>query len=86
MSDILTTTQVLEAVPDLTYRQIDYWVRRGYIAPLDEPAGSGVYRRWDDGAVERLASVAGSLRLVKDRAQLHRRIIAGEIVVIERHP
>ena len=86
MTAILTTTQVIEAVPDLTYRQIDYWTRRGYVAPIDEPCGSGVLRRWDTSTVRQLAAAAESLRLVKDRAQLHRRIIAGEIVVIERQP
>ncbi len=33
-------------IPGLTYRQVDYWVRRGYLRPEHATDGSGSVREW----------------------------------------
>ena len=80
----LTSAQVLECLPGITYRQLDYWARCGYVTSIEQPFdGSGHPRRWHRQTVDQLAQRVEALRLVKNRAELHRRIIAGEIVVTE---
>jgi len=32
-----------------TYRQLDHWVRRGYLNPGNANAGTGNYRQWPAG-------------------------------------
>lgn len=32
----------------LTYRQLDYWTRQGYLRPVNPDPGSGVQRRWPE--------------------------------------
>lgn len=44
-----------------TYRQVDFWVRRGYLRPDDAQPGSGYARQWSD---EELAVGARMARLV----------------------
>jgi hypothetical protein len=41
------TADVL-AVSGVTYRQLDYWARAGYLRPVNERSGSGVHRDWPD--------------------------------------
>jgi DNA-binding transcriptional MerR regulator len=51
----------------VTYRQLDYWCRRGYARPIDPTPGSGFPRYWTDeeaAVVERIAAlVASGVRL-----------------------
>lgn len=42
----LTASEVLDAVPGLTYRQLDFWSRTGRIQPLPGKHGSGHYHRY----------------------------------------
>lgn len=39
-----STAQVLNTIPDLTYRQLDYWIRLGLVAPTARGTGSGIAR------------------------------------------
>lgn len=41
----------------ITYRQLDYWTRHGYIVPYTEANGSGTRRRFDSMDVERLIEI-----------------------------
>lgn len=41
----------------VTYRQLDYWVRQGYVVSAKEAAGSGTQRRWTDEDVARLVEI-----------------------------
>lgn len=36
----------------VTYRQVDYWCKRGYLRPLQNGQGSGVYRWWPPSEVQ----------------------------------
>lgn len=43
----VTSTALVEATPGLTYRQLDYWARCGYVEPEGEARpGSGLVRTW----------------------------------------
>jgi hypothetical protein len=42
----------LEAEIGITYRQVDYWTRLGWLKPENPVAGSGVSRRWPAFEVE----------------------------------
>jgi hypothetical protein len=41
-------TGPLGDVDGLTYRQLDYWIRAGYLLPNDAGAGAGSRRSWSD--------------------------------------
>lgn len=45
----------------LTYRQIDYWSRQGYITPLVEATGTGSRRRFSAAQVDRLQVVGAAV-------------------------
>lgn len=47
--------------PGMSYRQLDYWVRRGYLRPGNADAGSGSTRQWP---AEELRVAALMARLV----------------------
>jgi DNA-binding transcriptional MerR regulator len=38
-----------------TYRQLDYWCRRGYVPGQGEAEGSGNWRRFTDAQLEHVA-------------------------------
>ena len=61
MKAFLTTHQIAEAV-GVSYRQVDWWVRKGYLEPSDPSTGSGDPRRW---SLEDLLLVADFARRVK---------------------
>lgn len=42
-----TSMHVVEHVPGLTYRMLDYWTRCGHIKPLRPAKGSGTHRIYD---------------------------------------
>ena len=47
----LSATEVLERIPGLTYRQLDFWTRTERIKALPGPKGSGNYRRYSEDQV-----------------------------------
>lgn len=46
----------------ITYRQLDYWVRKGVVKPEQASAGRGTARRWSAIQVVELGVIAGLLR------------------------
>lgn len=42
----------------ITYRQLDYWTRRGYVRELNPAAGSGINRRYSAQEVWRIRLMA----------------------------
>lgn len=59
---LLTSTQVCRLV-GISYRQLDYWVRRGMIeCPDKRGLGSGHARRWTPEDVRRLKAVVAEMR------------------------
>lgn len=63
----LTTTQVLKRFGgEITYRQLDYWVRQGYVTPsISNAGGYGSVRRWSEDDVTLVARLAYAARIVK---------------------
>ena len=49
--DTLGTTEVAAAA-DVSYRQLDYWARQGYLQPLGEGHGPGSQRSWPDSELQ----------------------------------
>ena len=57
--DWITSSELLNAVPNITYRQVDYWCRTGLLTPVDEPTpGTGHVRRFAEDQVTRARVVA----------------------------
>ena len=57
--DWVTSSELLNAVPQITYRQLDYWCRTGLLTPVDEATpGSGWTRRFHEGQVMRARVIA----------------------------
>lgn len=42
--ETVTSNRLVEA--GVSYRQVDYWSKRGYLRPLEVKTGSGTHRRW----------------------------------------
>ena len=82
MDDETFSTPDVARLTGATFRQIDYWSRKGYIVPVVAAAGSGSRRRWGADEVQRIKGVMTSLSIAKS-TNLHRRILAGEIVITE---
>ncbi len=63
----LTTTQVLKRFGgEITYRQLDYWVRQGYVTPsISNGNGSGTPRRWSEADVDQVRVRVYAARVVK---------------------
>jgi DNA-binding transcriptional MerR regulator len=57
----LTASEVLEQIPGLTYRQLDFWSRSGRIQPLPGKSGSGHYHRYTP---QQVAIISRMYRLV----------------------
>lgn len=49
------------AVPGVSYRQLDYWARLGYLVPRQARPGTGINREWPAEEV-RVAELIGRLR------------------------
>jgi DNA-binding transcriptional MerR regulator len=45
---------------DITYRQLDYWTRVGYLTPVHQHLGPGFPREYPDDQIE-LATLLGQL-------------------------
>lgn len=57
--DGIWTSREVCSIAGITYRQLDYWTRCGYITPSVAPArGSGTWRRWDDSDMEACCALA----------------------------
>jgi hypothetical protein len=50
------------ATTGLTYRQLDYWVRAGYLRPVRDRTGSGIARLWPHAELE----IAGRMKRLTD--------------------
>lgn len=62
-SDSLTVAEILEAVPGLTYRQLDFWNRTGRIQPQPGKTGSGIYRRYTPHQVKIISRIYRLIQL-----------------------
>jgi DNA-binding transcriptional MerR regulator len=51
-----------ELYPGVTYRQLDYWTRIGYLFPANPTPGSGHRRQWSEPELA-IARRIGELRL-----------------------
>lgn len=49
----MTTTRQVQMLTGASYRQLDHWVRRGYVGDPDAPHGSGIRRCWTPDEVRR---------------------------------
>lgn len=89
----LTAPEILEHIPGLTYRQLDFWNRTGRIQPQPGKAGSGHYRRYNPGQVNivsriyRLIQLGFTLdaahQIATDRATAQKVLIGVSNIVIE---
>lgn len=61
MADSIPTKDV-ENLTGATYRQLDYWCRRGMIPGLEAGPGSGFGRLWSSEAVEAAQLLALTLK------------------------
>lgn len=74
MEQTLSSTQVCRAA-GITYRNLDYWTRRGLAHPLVAARGCGSQRRWSAQEAEVLRSMASwravgaSLELAREMAE-----------------
>jgi DNA-binding transcriptional MerR regulator len=59
--DTLTSGQVRE-LARITYRQLDFWTREGYIDPLPGGSSQGRYRRWSRDEAQRICLLAELVR------------------------
>lgn len=55
----LTSREVCEQT-GVTYRQLDYWCRRGLVRPTVEASGQGSRRGWARADVERVRRVSAA--------------------------
>lgn len=62
MKEFFSSEEVAVAA-GITYRQLDWWVRKGYLTPTVESTGSGVPRQW---SLRDLVDVAFFAGLVRD--------------------
>lgn len=54
--DVMTTRAALAAVDNrVTYRQVDYWIRCGWLRLAADKHGTGNYRVWSPAEVAALA-------------------------------
>lgn len=79
--EYIGSTRVVAAT-GATYRQLDYWVSRGYLQPANTGLGSGYSWLWSPQEVEvvrRMVALVGcgltpeaAARAARDRSELHR--------------
>ena len=63
-------------IAGISYRQLDFWVRRGYLRPV-HVGGSGTYRQWPDEEV-RVAKEMARLVVAGVSPALAARVARGE--------
>ena len=44
-----------------TFRQLDYWVRLGYVRPVRPSSGSGNARRWSEENLDRVRQIVRAI-------------------------
>jgi DNA-binding transcriptional MerR regulator len=54
----LMTTPVVAELAGCSYRQIDYWIRQGWLSPAEDVPGSGYERGWDAPSIRRAVGLA----------------------------
>lgn len=84
----LRSAQVVEMIPGLTYRKLDYWCRKGYLTPAvvggTGAGGSGTRRVFDVNQVYELQHLVHSYALINAWAasgELVDRIKSGDVYV-----
>jgi predicted GIY-YIG superfamily endonuclease len=81
----LRSSQVLDIIPGLTYRQLDYWCRKGHLTPIVAGgSGSGSRRVFDPDQVFELQRLVHSYALINAWAssgELIGRIRSGDVYV-----
>lgn len=67
------TVELVDAIDGVSYRQLDFWVRRGYLKPHNATPGSGYSRQWtpDEAAV---ATMMGRLVIAGFSPELAHRV------------
>lgn len=88
MSDPISSKELI-ARAGITYRQLDYWTRRGALVPLSESSpGSGCPRAWDphEVRVARLLNVVGPGGWADDVARVAGLVRAGARGKVELVP
>lgn len=55
------TSPAFAQAAGITYRELDYWVRRGVLVPASDASGSGNVRLFDEAEL-RVALIVGELR------------------------
>lgn len=51
------STLEVSVLTNVSYRQLDYWLRKGYISILEDAEGSGSRRRWTLEEINQLRRV-----------------------------
>lgn len=83
LSEVLATTGA-------TYRQLDFWVRRGYLKPRNATPGSGFPRRWPTeevtvaAAMTQLVAAGLTVEAAHHAARNGGQLPGGKYQVIER--
>lgn len=66
----LTSAEVCDAA-GITYRQLDYWIRRGYVSPsVQDAEGPGSLRLFSAADLEDVRKVAATLRRSRELREL----------------
>lgn len=80
MDQTLTSTEVCRRA-GITYRNLDYWTRRGFAHPLIDARGCGTQRRWTEdeadviGRMATWRSLGVALELAREMAERGARIV-----------
>lgn len=81
--DWITTSELINEIPHLTYRRIDYWIRTGLLTTLDDPTpGTGWTRRLAEDQVTRVRVIAALLEAGVQLPTI--RLIVDELVATGR--
>lgn len=68
--EYLSSTEIAKAA-GVTYRQLDYWARRGYIIPYNDSFGSGDPRLWALEQIEELRDLKKQLQRPAQKRPAH---------------
>lgn len=69
--DLLTSNEIAE-LAGLTYRQVDYYCRKGVISPMVDTDGSGVPRLWHVDQVPALMALAAVSTALREAGGISR--------------
>ena len=68
----------VSALAGISYRQLDYWVRKGFLQPAPGPEGSGRPRRWTAGEIELARTMGRLIRAGLPLETAHKVALSGE--------